>query len=184
MKSSTLCMPRFKGSNKNKRLSPMTLLERFREAVLRLIMLSALTKTSHHHTGSSTAPRKYYPADAHHSEAVADCIEFIKKKASRVENRDSSASSSNMDATGEVVMPVPSQKSKSHLKKLLDFVRSLVPEEGPPDVGNSFSSLSVRTHTVVFTGNRSTTPYIDTKGSVGCVGVVAFNLGGNQDLLQ
>ncbi|XVE87424.1 hypothetical protein DITRI_Ditri18aG0116300 [Diplodiscus trichospermus] len=90
MKSSNLCMPRFRSNNKNKRLSPLTLLERFREAVFRLIMLSALTKTSHnrHHTGSSVAPRKYYPPDAHHSEAVADCIEFIKKKASREENRE------------------------------------------------------------------------------------------------
>ncbi|XVF15903.1 hypothetical protein REPUB_Repub09cG0196600 [Reevesia pubescens] len=111
MKTNNLCMPRFKGNNKNKRLSPMTLLDRFREAVFRLIMLSALTKASHHqHTSSSAAaPRKYYhrPADSHHSEAVADCIEFIKKKASREENRDSSVSSSNMDATSEVIMPVP-----------------------------------------------------------------------------
>ncbi|OMO57055.1 hypothetical protein CCACVL1_26037 [Corchorus capsularis] len=82
----------------------MTLLDRFREAVFRLIMLSALTKASHHQTGSTTAPRRYYPADAHHSEAVADCIEFIKKKAYTDENRDSSASSSNLDAT-EVAMP-------------------------------------------------------------------------------
>lgn len=118
MKSSsgTLCLPRFKGNNKNKRLSPMTLLERFREAVLRLIMLSALTKasSSHQHSTSSSAatPRRYYrPAESqYHSEAVADCIEFIKKKASsREDNRDSSASSSStMDGTtSEVVMPVP-----------------------------------------------------------------------------
>ncbi|OMO84639.1 hypothetical protein COLO4_21914 [Corchorus olitorius] len=106
MKTSTLCMPRFKSNNKNKRLSPMTLLDRFREAVFRLIMLSALTKASHHQTGSTAAPRKYYPADAHHSEAVADCIEFIKKKAYTDENRDSSASSSNLDAASEVAMPV------------------------------------------------------------------------------
>lgn len=107
--SSSLCMPRFKGNNRNKRLSPMTLLERFREAVFRLIMLSTLTKASNHHrTGSSVVPRKYYPADSHHSEAVADCIEFIKKKSSREENRDSSASSSNMDAiSDEVVLSVP-----------------------------------------------------------------------------
>ncbi|XVE82492.1 hypothetical protein DITRI_Ditri16bG0009100 [Diplodiscus trichospermus] len=109
MKSSILCMPRFKGNTKNKRLSPMTLLERFREAVFRLIMLSAITKASHQHTSSTPTLRKYYrPADAHHSEAVADCIEFIKKKASREDhNRDSNASSSKVDATGEVVMPVP-----------------------------------------------------------------------------
>ncbi|XVF59764.1 hypothetical protein PTKIN_Ptkin07bG0302200 [Pterospermum kingtungense] len=115
--ASALCMPRFIGNNKNKRLSPMTLLERFREAVLRLIMLSALTKASHQHSNTSSSstatPRRYYgPADAqYHSEALADCIEFIKKKASsREENRDSGASSSNMDGTGtasEVVMPVP-----------------------------------------------------------------------------
>ncbi|KAK8587143.1 hypothetical protein V6N13_086148 [Hibiscus sabdariffa] len=113
MKSSAFCMPGFKGNNKNKRLSPTTLLERFRETVFRLIMISAISKTSHHHhhhhqhSSTSNGPRKYYPDDAHHSEAVADCIEFIKKKSSREENRDSRGSSSNMDATSEIVMPVP-----------------------------------------------------------------------------
>lgn len=99
----------FKSSNKNNKcLSPVSLLERFREAVFRLIMLSALSKASHHHqSSSSTVSRRYYPADAHHNEAVADCIEFIKKKSSR-EDRESRASGSNMDdATGEIVMPVP-----------------------------------------------------------------------------
>ncbi|GMJ08793.1 hypothetical protein HRI_004548500 [Hibiscus trionum] len=111
MKINNLCMPKMKGSNKNKRLSSMSLLERFREAVFRLIMLSALTKAATQpHTTSSSAtatPRKYSrPADAHHSEAVADCIEFIKKKAYREEilnNRVSSATSS----TTEVVVAVP-----------------------------------------------------------------------------
>ncbi|KAE8668899.1 hypothetical protein F3Y22_tig00112281pilonHSYRG00043 [Hibiscus syriacus] len=110
MKSGVFCMPGFKGNNKNKRLSPTTLLERFREAVFRLIMISALSKASdhhHHHSSTSNAPRKYYPVDAHHSEAVADCIEFIKKKSSREEDRDSRAGSSSMDATNEIVMPVP-----------------------------------------------------------------------------
>ncbi|KAK8685766.1 hypothetical protein V6N13_124800 [Hibiscus sabdariffa] len=93
MKSSAFCMPRFKGNNKNKRLSPTTLLERFREAVFRLIMISALGKASHHHCSTSNAPRKYYPTDAHHSEAVADCIEFIKKKSSREDNADARAGS-------------------------------------------------------------------------------------------
>ncbi|KAH1047773.1 hypothetical protein J1N35_038557 [Gossypium stocksii] len=108
MKTSNLCMPRWKGNNKNKRLSPMNLLERFREAVFRLIMLSALTKATathpHRTPAASGAPRRYYqPADTHHSEAVADCIEFIKKKSSREENRVSGASS----CTSEVVMAVP-----------------------------------------------------------------------------
>jgi COMPASS component SWD2 len=51
----------------------------------------------------------YYPADPHHSEAVADCIEFIKKSSLTDQeeiNRDSTASSS-FDDTGEMAMPVP-----------------------------------------------------------------------------
>lgn len=61
----------------------MSLLERFREAVLRLMMLSALSKATNHGGGSSDRGqrRRYYPNDPHHSEAVADCIEFIKEKA-------------------------------------------------------------------------------------------------------
>jgi hypothetical protein len=121
----SLCMPRFRGNAgnigyKNKGLSPMTLLERFREAVFRLIMLSALSKasaTNNHAGGGGSAdviqPCCYYPNDPHHSEAVADCIEFIKKKASADDendhqNRDSSASSSSsIHAAPEAVMPVP-----------------------------------------------------------------------------
>lgn len=110
---SSLCIPRLRGNaaacaNKNnKGLSPMTLLERLREAVLRLIMLSALPKaTSAHGTTGSAADaqtrRCCYPNDSHHSEAVADCIEFIKKTASAdEENRDSSASSSSIHASPE-----------------------------------------------------------------------------------
>ncbi|KAK8619116.1 hypothetical protein V6N13_133083 [Hibiscus sabdariffa] len=109
MKISNLCVPRMKGSNKNKCLSPMSLLERLREAVFRLIMLSALTKaaTQPHTTSSAPAtPRKYYrPADAHHSEAVADCIEFIKKKAYREENLN--RVSSGRSSTSEVAVAVP-----------------------------------------------------------------------------
>jgi len=111
----SLCMPRFRGNacniSKNKGLSPMTLLERFREAVFRLIMLSALSKaTNNHSSGSADIQPCYYPNDPHHSEAVADCIEFIKKKASADDddqNRDSSASSTSIHATPEAVMPVP-----------------------------------------------------------------------------
>ncbi|KAK8663977.1 hypothetical protein V6N13_083782 [Hibiscus sabdariffa] len=111
MSSSNLCRPRMKSRNKNNRLSSMSLLERFREAVFRLIMLSALTKAAtrpHAASSASTAatPWKYYrPADAHHSEAVVDCIEFIKKKAYGEENRVSGSSSSTSDS--EVVTPVP-----------------------------------------------------------------------------
>ncbi|GLU19771.1 hypothetical protein SLE2022_359990 [Rubroshorea leprosula] len=101
--SNPFCIPRFRG-NKNRRTLPMTLLERLREAAFRLIMLSALSKASND-GGSSPdlRPRKYYyPAhdQTYQSEAVADCIEFIKKKSSREENRDSttSTSSSTLDA--------------------------------------------------------------------------------------
>ncbi|KAG4973426.1 hypothetical protein AAZX31_11G074400 [Glycine max] len=79
------CMPRLKSSScKNKTPSPMTLLERFREAVLRLMMLSALSKaTNHRRSGDGERQNRHFnsPHDPHHSEAVADCIEFIKKKA-------------------------------------------------------------------------------------------------------
>ncbi|OIV94837.1 hypothetical protein TanjilG_22034 [Lupinus angustifolius] len=104
------CMPRFKSnscSTKNKSPTPMTLLERFREAVLRLMMYSALSKattTTTRHGGAgdvvgSERQRRYSPYEPHHSEAVADCIEFIKKKAATDGdgNRHSSASSSADD---------------------------------------------------------------------------------------
>lgn len=77
------CIPRMKG---NKIPSPMTLLERFREAVLRLMMFSAISKATNNNRGGGSGgdrerQRRYSPYnDPHHSEAVADCIEFIKKK--------------------------------------------------------------------------------------------------------
>lgn len=90
----------------------MTLLERFREAVFRLIMLSALSnKATNVQSGSADAQRQccYYPDDPRHNEAVADCIEFIKKTALPDENRDSSATSASVDdaSAAEVVIPVP-----------------------------------------------------------------------------
>ncbi|KAI4327726.1 hypothetical protein L6164_020152 [Bauhinia variegata] len=86
------CMPRFRScSAQNKSPSPISLLERFREAVFRLMMLSALSKAS----DRGRQRRRYYPyqSDPHYSEAVADCIEFIKKKATVEDNRHSSVSS-------------------------------------------------------------------------------------------
>ncbi|MBA0551634.1 hypothetical protein Golob_022510 [Gossypium lobatum] len=110
MKTSNLCMPRFKGNNKTKRLSPMTLFERFREAIFRLIMLSALTKTSSdQHFNSLAVPQRYYhqPDDARRSEDMADCIEFIKRKAFIGENRESSDRNSTAnDVIGDVAMQV------------------------------------------------------------------------------
>ena len=102
------CMPRLKSNSyKNKIPSPMTLLERFREAVFRLMMMSAFSKTATNHGGSGDGERqiRYSHYDTHNSEAVADCIEFIKKKAAAdtEENCHSSASSSTDDMSEMVV---------------------------------------------------------------------------------
>ncbi|CAN1184732.1 hypothetical protein LINPERHAP2_LOCUS37151 [Linum perenne] len=86
---SGMCIPKLRATatcsvKSHGRLSPMSLLQRFREAVFRLMMISALSKAS----SSSSAGRMVrrasyhrYLADPYHSEAVADCIEFIKKTA-------------------------------------------------------------------------------------------------------
>ncbi|KAF6166505.1 hypothetical protein GIB67_005367 [Kingdonia uniflora] len=80
-------------------LSPMSMLERFREAVFRLIMITALSKSARDNQ-SENAQRAYYPPDQHHNDAVADCIEFIKKSALTEEgNCDSS---SCVDGSNEV----------------------------------------------------------------------------------
>ncbi|KAI3502841.1 hypothetical protein L1887_31189 [Cichorium endivia] len=101
----------------------MSLLDRFREAVFRLIMISALSRASNtaytatSSTYDSQSPLRlssrssnksspaatsrhhhrsyhHYSSDSHHTEAVADCIEFIKKSAND-DIRESSASSSS-----------------------------------------------------------------------------------------
>ncbi|KVI02935.1 hypothetical protein Ccrd_018772 [Cynara cardunculus var. scolymus] len=126
------CMPtRMRTTRKTTRLSPMSLLDRFREAVFRLIMISALSKASttthnaaytstydttpspirlssrsssksspaatnrHHHHHHQRTTYHHYAADSHHTEAVADCIEFIKR------------SSANEDTSRENVIPLP-----------------------------------------------------------------------------
>ncbi|CAN1122522.1 hypothetical protein LINPERPRIM_LOCUS2772 [Linum perenne] len=65
----------------------MSLLERFRGAVFRLMMISALSNSPRVKTRPPPPPSTYHRRahsylphdDPHHSEAVADCIEFIKK---------------------------------------------------------------------------------------------------------
>ncbi|KAI3665377.1 hypothetical protein L6452_44001 [Arctium lappa] len=133
---SHFCMPtRMRTSRKTTRLSPMSLLDRFRDAVFRLIMISALSKASTATNGAATAaytstydttpsplrlssrsssksspaatnrhhhhyqrPYHHYGADSHHTEAVADCIEFIKRSSANM--RDSSTSN-------EIVIRLP-----------------------------------------------------------------------------
>ncbi|KAI3712823.1 hypothetical protein L1987_71389 [Smallanthus sonchifolius] len=104
----------------------MSLLDRFRHAVFRLIMISALSRVSNTPTtpsypstfdtqsplrlssrssskSSPAATNRYhrsyhhYSFDSHHTEAVADCIEFIKR----------SANDANRDSIAEIVIPLP-----------------------------------------------------------------------------
>ncbi|KAE9444835.1 hypothetical protein C3L33_17778, partial [Rhododendron williamsianum] len=128
MKTSYLCVPKFKLTTttstsygrSNRRLSPMSLLDRLRQAVYRIIMLNALCKTNVQQTdhgsggGSDQVQARggrcgyNYLYDPRHNEAVADCIEFIKKTGiTAEENRDSSASGGSIDAASELVFTVP-----------------------------------------------------------------------------
>ncbi|GFY88004.1 hypothetical protein Acr_05g0016430 [Actinidia rufa] len=101
MKTNYLCIPKFRTTtacarNNHRHLSPaMSLLDRLREAVFRLIMWSALSKATQESNPSSGARDHYrscydYVHDPRHSDAVAECIEFIKKSANADESRDSS----------------------------------------------------------------------------------------------
>ncbi|KAL4187592.1 hypothetical protein AMTRI_Chr09g39760 [Amborella trichopoda] len=80
---SKICIPRLRSN----RLSPVSILERLREAILRLIMISAIAKGAPQ-SGLSSGTRggtPNHPLDSHYSEAVADCIEFFKKSACSTE---------------------------------------------------------------------------------------------------
>ncbi|KAL3723741.1 hypothetical protein ACJRO7_035847 [Eucalyptus globulus] len=121
-KAKAQCIPRLRVpiasssscSARSHRFAPSTLLERFREAVFRLMMLSALSKSSPSPPPPppplSRQHRPYYPVnDPHHSEALADCIEFInrKKKASGEDDEATTISGATLDDPAEMVMPVP-----------------------------------------------------------------------------
>ncbi|KAL8266057.1 hypothetical protein R6Q59_003401 [Mikania micrantha] len=134
---SHFCMPtRMRPSRKSTRLSPMSLLDRFREAVFRLIMISALSKASNTTTYTSTYDSQSSPmrfssrsssksspatthrhrsyhhhlSDSHHTEAVADCIEFIKRSANE-DIKGSIASNATRtqvyNTSAEIVIPLP-----------------------------------------------------------------------------
>ncbi|OAY74242.1 hypothetical protein ACMD2_08711 [Ananas comosus] len=89
-KPPTTCMPRLRKCRGGGGVAtPMSLLERFREVVLRLIMLSAVSKaatatavaqTSTDRASGVGASVRREP-DSHRSEAVEDCIEFFKRSA-------------------------------------------------------------------------------------------------------
>lgn len=90
------CVPRVKTSSsrttagdRNISVTPLTLLDRFREAVLRIIMISATSNpTPRRRKPTTVNSQKYYNStDTYHNEAVADCIEFIRtNKGNSVEN--------------------------------------------------------------------------------------------------
>ncbi|KAJ9564485.1 hypothetical protein OSB04_000451 [Centaurea solstitialis] len=136
---------RMRTTRKTTRLSPMSLLDRFREAVFRLIMISALSKTTtnnhnntttaaytsnydttpsplrllssrssskssptasnrHHHHHQRTYHR--YTADSHQTEAVADCIEFIKRSSTN-DHEENMRDSTTRGTNNEIVVPLP-----------------------------------------------------------------------------
>lgn len=94
------CRPRLRSSSaaakKSDGFAPMSLLDRLREAVFRLIMISALSKGSNatspsRRRRSPVEPKSdhyYYSSDHHHDGAVADCIEFIKKSGATADYDD------------------------------------------------------------------------------------------------
>ncbi|RWR85941.1 Transducin/WD40 repeat-like superfamily protein [Cinnamomum micranthum f. kanehirae] len=102
MKTGSFCIPKLRGN----RASPSALLERFRDVVFRLIMLSTISKTQQSGSSCGGKASRGYPPDSHYSEAVADCIEFIKKSACEEGGRDSVASSSAASAMGLPALPV------------------------------------------------------------------------------
>lgn len=96
----SFCIPGLSGKRAS---SPVSLLVRFRQAVFRLIMLSAISKTQQTGPCCANGSRPYPPTDSHYNEAVADCIEFIKKTTSE-QGDDSTARDSVTESNALPVM--------------------------------------------------------------------------------
>ncbi|KAH7664815.1 hypothetical protein IHE45_14G144400 [Dioscorea alata] len=105
MKSTAQCMPRFTSSTnrQNRTPSPISLLERLREVVFRLIMLTAISKggrghhdrpQEHQHTRTTHHP------DSYRSQAVEDCIEFFKQSAATSEDDGVKMSDTGKEVVG------------------------------------------------------------------------------------
>eukprot|EP01018_Ginkgo_biloba_P011976 Gb_19805 [translate_table: standard] len=77
---SRLAIPRLRSS----RLSPMRLLDRFKQVLVRLMFSSASKGPSSPSTINFY--NAYYCPDSHYNEAIADCIEFFNKSASNDNN--------------------------------------------------------------------------------------------------
>ncbi|KAG9131023.1 hypothetical protein Leryth_006800 [Lithospermum erythrorhizon] len=115
--SSPFCIPRsVRGrTKKSNRLSPMSsLLDRVREALFRLIMLSAISSSKPSsqqnrppvHSPQRSFEGSSFPHEPHRSEAVADCIEFIKKSATGEENGREARIGGTAEGS-DLVIPVP-----------------------------------------------------------------------------
>ncbi|WOL16757.1 hypothetical protein Cni_G25545 [Canna indica] len=81
----TQCMPRLWRKSAAAR-TPAPLLERFREVVFKLIMISAVTKGGRTRRerqpgGSARQHGGHLHPESYRSEAVEDCIEFFKRSA-------------------------------------------------------------------------------------------------------
>ncbi|KAI8541166.1 hypothetical protein RHMOL_Rhmol08G0040400 [Rhododendron molle] len=164
---SYLCLPRFRNttttttttsstSHPRRLLSPaISLLDRLREAVFRLIMLSALssaTKSTRKQPDRASADRREnrarshpYPSESsHYSEAVADCIEFIKKSSVTTadDRRDSSACSARSSAA-DGARGQPEREDKVSLELAEEIIQSM-------EVGMAFRDYSGRISSMDF----------------------------------
>jgi hypothetical protein len=89
MEGPITCMPRFRGLRPatTTPAAPTSLLERAREAIVRLAMLSVASKTVQVRRekavsiGAEAQGGGYQLPDSYRSEAVKDCIEFLKRSA-------------------------------------------------------------------------------------------------------
>jgi hypothetical protein len=75
------CMPRLRRRQETFS-TPISLFNRLREVLLRLIMFSSpVSRTKEMHQSPPARPRVYQNLDSHRTEAVQDCIEFFKRSA-------------------------------------------------------------------------------------------------------
>lgn len=100
----TPCMPRLMRGNGRAVTTPASLLDRLREVVLRLIMLSALSKGTRAQR-REPAPHPCRQPDSYRSEAVEDCIEFFKKSAEGTKSSNVSDKSVEVEV-GFTALPV------------------------------------------------------------------------------
>lgn len=78
----TQCIPKLRGAGEKTPAKPTSLMDRLREAVFKILMISAASRSGRRRQQRSlnqAIPQQ--PADSYRSQAVEDCIEFVKKSA-------------------------------------------------------------------------------------------------------